>query len=117
MSSWAAAPSSQLVSGKTNPGRLIRCMAFWGDETIIWGPLSPGGQGRPPAPQPALHRESLVMRESLSVPLLVAFAPSFFLVLASARGTDPKPATITGVCAKSMPKEANSVQDLLVARQ
>jgi len=70
-----------------------------------------------PGPQPALHCESLVMRKSFSVLLLVALAVSFLLALASARSADLKPVTITGVCAKSTLKEARSRRDVLVARE
>src|SRR5271157_3396445 len=57
------------------------------------------------------------MRESFSVLLLVALALSFLLVSASARSADLKPATITGVYAESTLKEAQSCQDLRVARE
>jgi hypothetical protein len=57
------------------------------------------------------------MRESFSVLLLVALALSFLLALASARSAELKPVTITGVCAESTPKEAQSCQDVLVARE
>jgi hypothetical protein len=52
------------------------------------------------------------MRESFSVLLLVALALSFLLALAPARSAELKPVTITGVCAESTPKEAQSCQDV-----
>lgn len=53
------------------------------------GPCLPrvARDGRP-APYPTLHGESSIMRESSSVPALVALADAFLLALASAHGAD-----------------------------
>jgi hypothetical protein len=133
---WRDDPPSSNGSkpaGVPVPGRRSPAVSRWGERPIQCGQpgvLIPGRRdhhpglslpGRPGmapgAPRPALRRESLHMRESSSLLLLVALALSSLPVLASTRGADLEPVLVTGVCAKSRPKEAQSCQGLLVARE
>jgi hypothetical protein len=59
----------------------------------------------------------MVKPETASVSFLVALALAFLLDLASACNADLNPVMITGVCAKSTLKDAQSCQEVLVAHE
>jgi hypothetical protein len=118
-------------AGVPVPGRRSPAVSRWGERPIQCGqpgvfipgrrdhhpgPSLPGRPGMAPGP-PARSPPRILAHARVFFGVPLGRPCPFLPVLASARGADLEPVLVAGVCSKSRPKEAQSCQGLLVARE